>query len=72
VQPGGPEHVRAAVSVAVHMREADTPTGWQISYLESGAAGEQQRGNGMDPKYLNEKDGFSVLGALLFRSRTST
>ena len=48
-----------------HMAEADTPTGWRISYLES-ALPVNAMGNGMDPKYLAEKDGFSPLGALLF------
>ncbi len=48
-----------------HMREADTPTGWQLAYTEA-ALPVNTKGTGMDPKYLNEKDGFAVLGALLF------
>jgi hypothetical protein len=48
-----------------HMAPADTETGWRISYLES-ALPVNAMGNGMDPKYLAEKDGFSVLGVLMF------
>jgi hypothetical protein len=48
-----------------HMREADTPTGWQLAYT-SAALPKNNSGVLMDPKYLNEKDGVSVLGALLF------
>ena len=49
-----------------NMREADTPTGWQTAYT-SEALPVNNKQVGMDPKYLNEKDGFSVLGALLFQ-----
>lgn len=48
-----------------HMREADTPTGWQLAYT-SAALPTNNGGTPLDPKYLNEKDGVSVLGALLF------
>lgn len=48
-----------------NMREADTPTGWQLAYT-SAALPMNNAGVAMDPKYLNEKDGVSVLGALLF------
>ncbi|HEY0135536.1 MAG TPA: hypothetical protein VGB85_15735, partial [Nannocystis sp.] len=48
-----------------HMREADTPTGWQLAYTAA-ALPKNNSGTTMDPKYLNEKDGVSVLGALLF------
>lgn len=48
-----------------HMAEADTATGWRISFPQS-ALPVNVMGNGMDPKYLAEKDGFSTLGALLF------
>ena len=48
-----------------HMREADTPTGWRLAYTAS-ALPMNTKGVAMDPKYLDEKDGFSVLGALLF------
>ena len=48
-----------------HMREADTPTGWQLAYTAA-ALPRNNNGNEMDPRYLNEKDGVSVLGALLF------
>ncbi len=49
-----------------HMREADTATGWQLAYTQSALPVNNMQ-VGMDPKYLNEKDGFSVLGALLFQ-----
>jgi hypothetical protein len=49
-----------------HMRPADTPTGWQVAYTAD-ALPKNLQGVPMDPKYLNEKDGFSVLGALLLR-----
>jgi len=48
-----------------HMREADTPSGWQLAYT-SAALPTNNGGTAMDPMYLNEKDGVSVLGALLF------
>lgn len=49
-----------------NMREADTPTGWRLAYT-SDALPMNNKMVGMDPKYLNEKDGVSVLGALLFQ-----
>ncbi len=48
-----------------HMREADTPSGWQLAY-PAAALPVNNGGTAMDPMYLNEKDGVSVLGALLF------
>lgn len=48
-----------------NMREAATPTGWQLAYTAA-ALPTNNAGTAMDPKYLNEKDGVSVLGALLF------
>jgi hypothetical protein len=48
-----------------NMRAAETPTGYQVAYSE-GALPRSNSDKGMDPRYLNEKDGFSVLGALLF------
>ena len=49
-----------------HMREAATPSGWQLAYATE-ALPVNKNGAEMDPRYLNEKDGFSVLGALLFQ-----
>ena len=48
-----------------HMREAQTPTGYQLAYPVT-AMPMNKEGTAMDPRYLNEKDGVSVLGALLF------
>ncbi len=48
-----------------HMREAETPTGWQLAYTAA-ALPVNKQGTGMEPTYLNEKDGVSVLGVLLF------
>lgn len=48
-----------------HMRPASTPTGYQVALTEE-ALPVNVNGIGVDPKYLNEKDGFSTLGALLF------
>ncbi len=49
-----------------HMREAETATGYQLAYASEALPVNGMK-TGMDPKYLNEKDGFSVLGALLFQ-----
>lgn len=49
-----------------HMREADTPTGYRVAFT-SQALPVNTNMVGIDPRYLNEKDGFSTLGALLFQ-----
>ncbi len=48
-----------------HMREADTPSGYQLAFNEASLP-QNNSDQTMDPKYLNEKDGVSVLGVLLF------
>lgn len=48
-----------------HMREAATPTGYALAFTEA-ALPRSTSDQPMSPQYLNEKDGFSVLGALLF------
>lgn len=48
-----------------HMREADTPTGYRVAFTGE-ALPINTNEVGIDPVFLNEKDGFSTLGALLF------
>lgn len=48
-----------------HMRAADTPTGYQVAFTEA-ALPRNNSDTPMSPQYLNEKDGFSTLGVLLF------
>lgn len=48
-----------------YLREADTPTGYQVAF-PAAAMPVSDNDVTLDPKYLNEKDGFSTLPALLF------
>jgi hypothetical protein len=48
-----------------HMRAAETPTGYQVAFTEA-ALPKNNSDVAMSPEYLNEKDGFSTLGVLLF------
>jgi len=48
-----------------HMREADTATGWRVAFPTEALPVNSNMVE-IDPVYLNEKDGFSALGALLF------
>lgn len=48
-----------------HMREGDTPTGYRVAFTSEALPVNSNQVK-IDPKYFNEKDGFSTLGALLF------
>ncbi|MDC0675558.1 hypothetical protein [Nannocystis radixulma] len=48
-----------------HMREAETATGWRVAFPTEALPVNSNMVE-IDPVYLNEKDGFSTLGALLF------